>query len=152
MGSNPSCSTMKACCFCKVEKDETEFNKNSSKPDGLQTKCKLCSRAESKNYYASNPKHREDLLKRNQKYKEEIQKYIISYLKEHPCVDCGETDIVVLEFDHLHSKKENIVRLIVNCSLSKIKEEIQKCAVRCANCHKRKTAKDFGWYKIGSIV
>lgn len=29
---------------------------------------------------------------------------------------------------------------------ARVWEEIQKCEVRCANCHRRRTAKQFGWY------
>ncbi|MDT0631365.1 hypothetical protein RQM47_04820 [Rubrivirga sp. S365] len=31
-------------------------------------------------------------------------------------------------------------------SLAKLDAEIAKCEVRCANCHKRKTAIEQGWY------
>jgi hypothetical protein len=36
--------------------------------------------------------------------------------------------------------------------LNQVKNEIEKCDVRCANCHRRKTAKDFNWYKLSSEV
>ena len=82
----------------------------------------------------------------NSEYRIRNLQYTIDYLKEHPCVDCGETDPVVLEFDHLSDKLYDVSKLQTN-SLSTLKKEIAKCAVRCANCHKRKTAIQFGWYK-----
>jgi 5-methylcytosine-specific restriction endonuclease McrA len=66
----------------------------------------------------------------------------------HPCVDCGEADRVVLEFDHLRDKKNCIsVMVWAGNSTKTLKEEIEKCEVRCANCHKRKTTKDQGYYR-----
>lgn len=35
------------------------------------------------------------------------------------------------------------------CSWEKVKTEIAKCEIRCANCHAVKTAKQFGWYNFG---
>jgi hypothetical protein len=73
--------------------------------------------------------------------------FLIEYLSNHPCVDCGEADIVVLEFDHQQDKL-----LIVSVlsregySLDKLKQEIAKCEVVCANCHRRRTARQFGSY------
>jgi len=75
--------------------------------------------------------------------------FLLEYLLIHPCVDCGEDDPIVLDFDHVKGKKfKNVGRLCINgFSTDSIKKEIDKCDVRCANCHRRKTAKEFGWYK-----
>ena len=73
--------------------------------------------------------------------------HLYNYLKDKSCVDCGETDPVVLDFDHIKDKKYNISYLIaLGYSISKIDEEINKCEIRCANCHRRKTSKQLGWY------
>ena len=75
------------------------------------------------------------LVKRN-------REYIDNYLTSHPCVDCGEKDIVVLDFDHVRGIKEiEVTRMIKRNSLKKIDEEIKKCEVRCANCHRRRHKK-----------
>lgn len=70
------------------------------------------------------------------------------YLRLHPCVDCGEADPVVLEFDHVRGTKRCNVSQMVSSYLSwaTILKEIAKCDVRCANCHRRRTAIQFGWY------
>jgi hypothetical protein len=70
-----------------------------------------------------------------------VREMIWAYLIAHPCVDCGEADPVVLDFDHVRGEKsENLVRLIAAHGRKKILDEIEKCEVRCANCHRRKTA------------
>lgn len=70
---------------------------------------------------------------------------MMDYLSEHPCVDCGESDPVVLEFDHLYDKSANVSDMQV-VSLSRLAAEIAKCEVRCANCHRRKTAHELNYY------
>lgn len=76
--------------------------------------------------------------------------YIREYLLNNPCVDCGEKDIVVLEFDHQDRtlKTAHVSSLVrARSSLELVKSEIEKCQVRCANCHRRITAKQFNWAK-----
>ena len=144
---------MKRCTICKQTKEFEEFNKNKSKKDGLNTLCKECSRRRSKQYYKENPdKHKQEVRKRADKVRRESQSHILSYLQQHSCTDCGEKDPVVLEFDHVQGEKEFDISAAVRrgISLRRIIKEIKKCEVRCANCHRRKTAKDFGWYKHGS--
>lgn len=63
-----------------------------------------------------------------------------NYLQHHPCVDCGNSDIRVLEFDHVRrTKKENIANMLQReVAWNTILKEISKCDVRCANCHRIK--------------
>lgn len=140
---------MKACSICKIEKDESEFNIHSSKFDRLQSHCKICNKIRSKMYYAANlEKHKLEIGKRKKKVVKENIQYVWDYLKEHPCVDCGETDPIVLEFDHVRGEKKTSVSNLSRAGhcLETLVDEISKCDVRCANCHRRKTAKQFGWY------
>ncbi len=67
--------------------------------------------------------------------------YIQQYKAEHPCVDCGNTNPIVLEFDHLgYSIKLGDIAHMARChSLNTIKAEIEKCEVVCANCHRIRT-------------
>jgi hypothetical protein len=70
------------------------------------------------------------------------QEVVYQYLLSHPCVDCGETNPVILEFDHVRGSKSfapttGPLSHNVNAMLA----EIAKCDVRCTNCHKRRTAR-----------
>jgi len=64
----------------------------------------------------------------------------------HPCVGCGETDPVVLEFDHVRGEKKWNVAMCYGRSMESLVEEIAKCEIRCANCHRRRTAEHRGWH------
>ena len=70
----------------------------------------------------------------------ERTRHLIEYFETHPCVDCGETDPVVLEFDHLAAKSFDIGQSIDRRPWAAILAEIEKCEVVCANCHRRRTA------------
>jgi hypothetical protein len=73
---------------------------------------------------------------------------VYEYLREHPCVDCGETDTVVLEFDHLRDKVAGI-SVLANRQVDweVIAAEIEKCDVVCANCHRRRTCARLGSFR-----
>ena len=80
----------------------------------------------------------------------DVRKYVFDYLKTHPCVDCGESNVLALEFDHLHSKKFDIgTALGGNTKIaSRVKEEIKKCVVRCSTCHRIKTHMEINSWKF----
>ena len=141
---------MKKCYTCKADKDVVEFNKNKSKADGLNSICKECSRNRSKRYYIENKtKHVGVIEYRKKRIIAENKDFIAKYLQNNPCVDCGESDIVVLDFDHLDNKRNDISKMLAaGWSQKSIVDEIAKCVVRCSNCHRRKTAKDQGWYRL----
>ena len=71
------------------------------------------------------------------------------HLVKNPCIDCGESDLVVLDFDHVRGQKAfAISRLIVEgTSVATLQREMDKCVVRRANCHRRKTALERGPYR-----
>ena len=71
------------------------------------------------------------------------------YLRAHPCVDCGERDIRLLEFDHIAgaTKVMPISILLGRRNTATLLAEIAKCDVRCVNCHRRRTAEAFQWSK-----
>lgn len=82
---------------------------------------------------------------------ENNQRKLVEYFSRHPCVDCGQTDMRCLEFDHVRGKKSNdISRMItIGCSWSTIEAEVAKCEVRCANCHRiRESKKSNSWRQI----
>jgi hypothetical protein len=84
------------------------------------------------------------------KVREDLIARIDRYLQLHPCVDCGEADPVLLDFDHLRDKVSDIATMVRDAAAWRdIEIEIGKCEVRCANCHARKTASQLGYYKIG---
>ena len=65
------------------------------------------------------------------------------------CVDCGESNPRVIDFDHITKNKIlSISNMVRNPSfgISDIKKEVDKCVVRCSNCHRLKTAKENNWY------
>lgn len=77
----------------------------------------------------------------NRKVQSKNRALMHEWLSKHPCVDCGESDPIVLEFDHVRGDKIGNVSDMVNSCYSwrRILEEIAKCVVRCANCHRRAT-------------
>ena len=76
----------------------------------------------------------------NIKDKQLFKQRLIDIKTKSGCVDCGETNHVVLDFDHLKDKKYNISRMIHDgFSWAAIKKEMAKCEVVCANCHRIRT-------------
>ncbi len=89
---------------------------------------------------------------RESKRRTELKRKLWDYKLVHPCIDCGETDPIVLTFDHKDKKKGAIANLVHEMAhrkfaWEKILAEIQKCEVRCFNCHMRRTAKQLNRYK-----
>lgn len=75
--------------------------------------------------------------------------HVFAILEKSCCVDCGEKDPIVLDFDHRdpQTKYKSVCDCVRDCSLETLKREIEKCDIVCANCHRRRTAKQFGWHR-----
>lgn len=139
------------CNICKESKYFSEYNKNKSRKSGYSTVCRDCSKQVSKNYYKNNRDvHLSNVKDRKERIRCENKKLIVDYLEKNPCVDCKEGDIRTLQFDHkfLEDKSDDISKMLANGIVwDSIKKEIDKCEVRCANCHSKRTSKQFNWYK-----
>lgn len=150
---------VKKCGTCNKIKFRWSFNLNKTKGDGLQSACRECQHEyHNKIWYPANrEKHIENVTKNKSKRRfENYQRAVREYLSKG-CVDCGEKDIRILEFDHVSGERkrvgrygqEGVARLIHDgYSWEVIEREIGKCEVRCRNCHKKKTWKEFN-YKSG---
>ena len=105
----------------------------------------------------SNPSHmpynsREKLYEAQKRYRIEVRKQLFDYLSKEKCIDCGEKDPVVLDFDHIDikTKFKTISQMLCgHYSFKTILKEIKKCEIRCANCHRRKTYSQFKYFGKG---
>tara|TARA_R110002020_G_scaffold65290_4_gene172469 strand:- start:402 stop:746 length:345 start_codon:yes stop_codon:yes gene_type:complete len=78
---------------------------------------------------------------RNKKQIKKNKAFVDRLKRMFNCVDCGESDPLVLDFDHVKGKKRKAIADMISRSYSieTIKKEIRKCEIRCANCHRKKT-------------
>ncbi len=137
---------MKSCTSCILTQSLDRFDKKNA---GLRSICKSCVSVYSKQHYVKNRDYYLTKATINRRLtRVKLRKFLFNYYCEHPCVECSEADPIVLEFDHLHDKFDGIARMANRAfSIKRIQEEIDKCEVVCANCHRRRTAKKLNWYK-----
>jgi hypothetical protein len=124
---------MKVCCKCG---ESGEFYK---RPNGKEYyHCKICQNKYTREHYRNN---KQQYLDRNARRVRRIQDCLVEYLRKHPCVDCGEASLSTLDFDHVKGEKEfNVSEAVKNgMAWFTILREIDKCQVRCSNCHRKRT-------------
>jgi len=129
------------CARCKELKPESEFHKRV-RGRGCTYNCKQCIADYNKEHYQKNKDRYVTSAARNRPMRiEAARRFAYKYLCSHPCVDCGESDPIVLVFDHIDDKNYE-VSFMVNHGFSpkRISAEITKCVVRCCNCHTRRHA------------
>jgi hypothetical protein len=142
--------TTRICCTCGLAKPMSEFAVKNKESGTRRTKCRPCQAAYSREHYRRNrPTYLQRAASQRKVNREECRQQVFDYLITHHCVDCGEADPVVLEFDHRDAtlKRESISRMIGKRTWLIVQLEIEKCDVRCVNCHRRRTAEQFGWAK-----
>ena len=140
---------MKRCASCGQFKPEEEFNWRYKSSEIRQPSCRECQHGHQERYYQNHIEEEKERTRRRRiTAREKAREFVYSYLSTHFCVDCGETDPRVLEFDHIHGKAANVATLISEgVSTERLMIEISLCVVRCANCHRRKTSNERGWWK-----
>jgi hypothetical protein len=78
---------------------------------------------------------------RDAQRRERGKQIVQQWYRDNPCTDCGNTDIRVLEADHVRGRNftigENLWRPI-----KEIQAELKLCESRCANCHRIRHQQD----------
>jgi hypothetical protein len=129
------------CGLCGEDKPIDGFNWRRKAKGQRDNMCRPCRAAYKRAHYEANrQRYIDNAGARRRKIADERMMLVVGYLREHPCVDCGETDVLVLEFDHLGNKLFNITDGIRDRALEALLAEMAKCDVVCANCHRRRTA------------
>jgi hypothetical protein len=143
---------LKQCATCGEFKSLDQFNWRNREKGYRWGTCKDCQSQQRKAWYERNKDtHIANAWKNKVNAREAARQYVWDYLSSHPCIDCGETNPVVLEFDHVRGRKKKAVADLVRegYSIAAIQNEISKCDVRCANCHRIRTHKKRGWWRAG---
>lgn len=138
------------CSSCGEHKAAGAFSFSDQSRNELNSYCRVCHAAyRHAHYLANKPDYIRRAIAQVRARRENNRREVLIYLNTHPCVDCGTTNVLVLEFDHRDpdDKLAEVAKLMVNRRWPRVLAEIDKCDVRCVNCHRRKTAREFGWPK-----
>lgn len=131
----------KKCIRCGEVKPEHAFPWKNRARGKRAGHCLDCQKIDSKAHYV---KHRATYIDKARRFKEKnvpvAIDFLRKYLQAHPCVDCGESDILVLQFDHIEDDGHNtpLGSLVYSGLVRRIKQELSKCEIRCANCHQKR--------------
>jgi hypothetical protein len=132
---------MRRCGRCGETKAVEEFAWRRKARGQRDNYCRTCRAAYKQEHYALNrERYIGAAVRRRAAVASERAAYLVEFFATHPCVDCGESDPLVLEFDHLGDESFNIAKGLRDRSWVALMEEMDKCDVVCANCHRRRTA------------
>jgi len=94
-------------------------------------------------------KDRAKLYEAQKRHRIKVRGLLLEYLSTKKCIDCGENNPIVLDFDHtcvIKKFKPISIMLSGHYSWDSVLKEIEKCEIRCANCHRKKTYLQFGFF------
>ncbi len=123
------------------------MTKDRTRPSGYKDYCKACYSAREKQRRKDNPekykqaqiRHKENKTKRviGLSYQEK-RKVLDTTKREKGCYFCSEDTPICLDFHHRDmEQKEFTVSKCFHKEISILLEEISKCEVVCANCHRK---------------
>lgn len=136
---------IKRCSKCLKEKDISDFycRKNGPRAGKYYEKCKLCMKRRGIKYYYQNHTRQLALANKRRRKAYLLKRAYIVKCKNISCADCKKKyPFYVMDFDHRNdnNKIRDVSYMFTrNWSLDKIKLEISKCDVVCANCHRIRT-------------
>lgn len=84
------------------------------------------------------------------------QLWLCVYLQDHPCIDCGETNIITLQFnprDPTAAKPRYVSEAVARgAPLEDVQAAVAACIVRCANCEAINKARASQGYRLQYLL
>lgn len=140
-------SNMRLCIKCNQTKDNTEFGKNGKTK---LNQCKICRNADKRKSYR---KHKDSKSKYGADKWRKIVIELQCFKKKLGCYLCGEFDPRVLDFHHLDPQQKllQVPEAWRRHGRAAGIEEINKCQVLCANCHRKEHVEDVEEIKCSPV-
>ena len=142
MGTCVRMAARRQCGRCGETKSAESFAWRRKARGQRDNYCRSC-RAQSKreHYVANRDRYIAQALARKRAVATRRAALLIDFFESRPCLDCGQSDPLVLEFDHRGDKSFNVSKGLRDLDWAAVLAEIAKCDVVCANCHRRRTAR-----------
>ncbi len=125
----------KECSRCKIVKPLDQYYLKAATYDGRQSACMKCRQLHSCEYIKTIA---DKLIKNKNLIIERNRRYIDNILLNSKCSECECDDHRLLEFHHLSDKSINVSYMMWH-TIERIDNEIKKCIILCANCHRLRT-------------
>jgi hypothetical protein len=141
--ANEADKSLRRCGRCEELKPIEEFAWRRKARGQRDNYCAPCRAAYKQEHYAANrSRYVAQALARKRSLVLQRTECLVEYFLAHPCVDCGEGDPLVLEFDHCAGEKIFCIgKGLRDRNWQSVLDEMAKCDVVCANCHRRRTAR-----------
>jgi hypothetical protein len=101
-----------------------------------------CTKSNISYHVRSDEDSRGKLKRRVEQRKNKMRRFIEDLKSSTPCMDCNvQYPSCVMDFDHRPDvvKKANVSQLNLFSSMEDLQNEISKCDLVCANCHRIRT-------------
>ena len=127
----------KICSKCKIEKPVSEFRFRNKTKGQYHSHCKECEKQRDKIHYRES-QDRRIAVRETANFQKNRNLNLVDTAKLCGCKKCGEMRTYVLDFHHRNpgEKEDTINHMIKSSSAERIEEEIKKCDILCANCHR----------------
>lgn len=129
---------MKVCSRCHKEKDDEDFFIRNKEKGIKHSHCIPCKRQIDREAYSEDRHDRRTKIRKQSTERILKNRNFVHRVRRLCCCSkCGDKRFYVLDFHHLHDKVDGIGILAAKgVTLKKLKKELRKCIVLCANCHR----------------
>jgi hypothetical protein len=127
------------CTGCREDLTINNFSFRNKAKKRYHKRCKNCTSKSFKSSYEKNKTYyNKKRYERQKKRRLENSRLLIELKNTLSCAYCGEKDPRTFDFHHTKTKSFTIANAAsIGYPWMRIKKEIEKCKVLCANCHRK---------------